>query len=697
MKSYLFIFIIALGFLTVSCGGGGGGSTTPTDTTTNSIEGVWAITETSKDGNCAVPAPKETFDLTVTQNGNSITIVDEDSNSFTGTLSGQNLSWSGSYSDAAPDGTPGTTTLNSMSAIIDASCNSLSGSANWTWTATDGSGYSCSGTTTFTGSRTPASGCGIPDDPTDPTDPTPSIAGFNFSLSQGDYWDYAWDRYYSEVYSGGGSSGTTKGVFRIKLGEPTVIGNITAFPLITSGNNRDFVTPRWTHIAMEDNKIMLSSDGVDFKPVFDANTGFVVGFGFFEVLSDTNLFEITAGSISNDYITATDSVYALSDSAGASRCEYFPEYGTICGADEIADYTIDRKEYYQADIGAIGYYYNSTFSTGGTFDSYHTSTRINIGLVASSRRGDVVDYDFETEPNNTPATATLITNTVFPVTVKGDMNYQADIDVTLPENYATNYRYYVNARDEVEPNNSLATAETVIINESIQGAISSSDFGEFKSFTAGGNSINTSIEDWYSFVVTTEMANQYAGTFPFDVDLEFYDAGLVDIDLFLFNSSGGLVIYSIATNSGANGSTNFESIRPDIAAGTYYIGVDIWPASDSSERNGNYTMSVTQTNISSDPGVENGYWIADFYKLNISAATSLSLNASPSLAIFVTNQDGTNVVASARPTTDPLTAPTILVTPILQPGVYLIALGYSGAVDTYELTITTNPINAGAN
>ena len=692
MKSYLFVFIIALGFLTASCGGGGG-STTPVDTTTINIEGVWAVTETDKSSNCAVPAPKESFNLTVTQNGASVTIVDGEGNNFNGTLSAQNLNWSGSYPDAAPDGTPGRTTLTLMSANIDASCNSLSGSASWTWTATDGSNYSCSGTTNFTGSRTPASGCGI----TDADDPTPSIAGFNFSLHQGDYWDYAWDRYYSEVYSGGGSSGTATGVFRITVGEPSLIGNITAFPLISTGNNRDFVTPRWTHIAMDNNKIMLSSDGVEFKTAFDANTGFVVGFGFFEVLSDKNLFEITAESITNDYITATDSVYALSDSAGASRCEYFPEYGTICGTDEIADYSIDRREYYQANIGPIGYSYDYSFSTGGTFDSYHTTTRINIGLLASSLRGDVVDYSFETEPNNTPSTASQITNTVFPVTVKGDMNYQADIDVSLSENYATSYIYYVNARDEVEPNNSPAGAETVSINESIQGVISSSDSGEFKSFSAGGNSINTSIEDWSSFVITAEMANQYAGTFPFDVNLEFYNAGSVDMDLFLFNSSGGLVSYSISSNSGANGSTNFESIRPDITAGTYYIGVDIWPAVGGSESSGDYTMSVTETSISGIPDVYNGYWIADFYKLNVSAATSLSLNASPSLAIFVTNQDGSNVISSARPSTEPLTVPTILTTPLLQPGVYLIALGYSGAVDTYELTITTNPINSAEN
>jgi hypothetical protein len=90
-----------------------------------------------------------------------------DGDIFTGTLDGFDLSWSGSYLEDAPDGTPGIATIDSLTATIDASCNSLTGSSSWTWSATDGSGYVCSGTTTFTGTRTPASGCVAAD--SDPT------------------------------------------------------------------------------------------------------------------------------------------------------------------------------------------------------------------------------------------------------------------------------------------------------------------------------------------------------------------------------------------------------------------------------------------------------------------------------------------------------------------------------------------------
>jgi hypothetical protein len=149
---------IALAISLVSCGGGGGGDggSAPPAAPIGNIAGTWTITETAKTANntlCQPPAsPLEVFNLTVAQNGNSVTVTDAQNNVFTGTISGNALSWTGSYPDGA-----GTTTLNPMSSTIDASCNSLSGTATWTYAEI---GFSCSGTTTFTGTRSPASGCG---------------------------------------------------------------------------------------------------------------------------------------------------------------------------------------------------------------------------------------------------------------------------------------------------------------------------------------------------------------------------------------------------------------------------------------------------------------------------------------------------------------------------------------------------------
>jgi hypothetical protein len=159
-RSLTFIILSLVYFLFAGCGSSG--SDTPAASTDINIAGAWTITETSKNSNCDLEAPLDNFDLMVTQDGtsSSIGITDSDGNTFTGTLNDHTLTWSGSYPQDAPDGTAGITTLTSMTATIESSCNDLSGNASWTWRSTEGEPYSCSGTTTFSGTREPAIGCG---------------------------------------------------------------------------------------------------------------------------------------------------------------------------------------------------------------------------------------------------------------------------------------------------------------------------------------------------------------------------------------------------------------------------------------------------------------------------------------------------------------------------------------------------------
>ncbi|GMR21139.1 MAG: hypothetical protein BMS9Abin36_1738 [Gammaproteobacteria bacterium] len=152
-----FITISLLAVLLVGCPGGGGGGGGGGDgggglqTPIGDLTGTWNISETasSSDPSCSGSA---SYSLTITQSGNTITATDARGGSFTGTISANQLSWSGSF----PDG-PGTTTVSSMTATVAASCNSISGNATWSYSET---GFSCTGTTTFTGTRSPASGCG---------------------------------------------------------------------------------------------------------------------------------------------------------------------------------------------------------------------------------------------------------------------------------------------------------------------------------------------------------------------------------------------------------------------------------------------------------------------------------------------------------------------------------------------------------
>ncbi len=83
----------------------------------------------------------DTYTMTVTQSGNDVTVL-VSGLSFTGTLEGNRLRWSGSYPD---DG--GITTAN-VDVTISDDGNSLSGSASWTFTA---GSFTCSGTTQVSG------------------------------------------------------------------------------------------------------------------------------------------------------------------------------------------------------------------------------------------------------------------------------------------------------------------------------------------------------------------------------------------------------------------------------------------------------------------------------------------------------------------------------------------------------------------
>ena len=155
IKGFLYLTLSSLLILNLGCSSSGDG--TPAATTDINIAGTWFIEETSKVGNCPEPTPEQSFSLEVEQEGTSsiITIIDPQWNeTYTGTLNDRTLTWSGSYEQDNP---PGIVTLSPVTATIAADCNSLDGEANWSFT--DGV-VSCSGTTTFIGTREPAIGCG---------------------------------------------------------------------------------------------------------------------------------------------------------------------------------------------------------------------------------------------------------------------------------------------------------------------------------------------------------------------------------------------------------------------------------------------------------------------------------------------------------------------------------------------------------
>ena len=140
---FLFFTLLLLSFAMVltNCGDddGGDGPTVCNDPTVD-VNGTWAITENEKPNTCGDGL--ESFNLHAVQSGKNVTVTDDYSNEFSGTVCGNVLSYSGSYPDEG-----GTTTI-SLTATV--SGNSVSGSATWSWT----DGYDdCSGTTVFTGAK----------------------------------------------------------------------------------------------------------------------------------------------------------------------------------------------------------------------------------------------------------------------------------------------------------------------------------------------------------------------------------------------------------------------------------------------------------------------------------------------------------------------------------------------------------------
>ncbi len=165
--------IIVVTVLLVACGGGGGGGGGEDNSggdggdggdggppvTGGGISGAWTITETGKQHNCGVELPLDSFTLNISQNGNLLNITDDEGNTVEAVIYAERFIWQATYADAAPDGTPGAITINPLTASIDGTCDNLAGTANWTWDSFDGS-VRCSGTTSFTGSKSPATGCG---------------------------------------------------------------------------------------------------------------------------------------------------------------------------------------------------------------------------------------------------------------------------------------------------------------------------------------------------------------------------------------------------------------------------------------------------------------------------------------------------------------------------------------------------------
>lgn len=499
----------------------------------------------------------------------------------------------------------------------------------------------------------PAANTGTNTPPADNTSPA-AISGFDFTVSEGDFWEYGWDYHYTYTSAYSSSNSTSRSNFRITLGAPVTVSGVTFYEMLLSGNTKsgqyNDLKPSGKYLAVSGNKIItLGADGITQKIIFDGQEGSWPGSGFFTTFPSSTLFEATASTISNDYIN--QSAYRVSESSSSSQCQYFPGVGTICGGDYNEN--LDAREYYIPDVGPVGYYGYSSMSDWSSPDGgWSSSNTTNVGLTASSLRGDTVDYDLEVEPNNQIAQATPIT---LPARIKGDSVSEAYLGGT------TAMPMGVVSITEVEANDSPSAPQVVNIPSSITGNALDGDANtSVEVQTApGGQIYTTTFEDWYQ--VTLGTGKTLTAT------LNFPSTG-ADLDMYLFSPDGvgSVIIQANSINDNIGTNVYSEQMSKYLAAGTYYVAVD---AFNTPNGRANYTL-----NISTGDSTIN---IGDWFSFSLASQTQVTVLVTGGPNFVLTDSTGSTTLASGGAGGSSAT---------LAAGSYLIGVSDGGA---YTLEVTS--------
>lgn len=469
-------------------------------------------------------------------------------------------------------------------------------------TTTDGDGDTGDGDTGGDGTTTP-----------------PAFSGFDFTLSEGDFWEYSWDYSYSYTGYGSTTSENDSGTFRVTLGSTKEIDGITAYEVEVTGKSQVDSTdlaPRWDYLALADNKLLGSDDGTTLTTIFDAQEGVWPGSGFFTSFSSEDLFTATEGTINNDYISET--AISVGQSSSSSQCEYFPGVGTICGGDYNENDS--KTEYYKGNIGPIGYHkYFSMSDMTSTFDWWSTTTEINLGLVASSLQGDTADYDFEAEPNDSPTAAQAMTPS------RDIHGYCGDED--------SGTVMTLNEISEAESNDHpQQTAQSLNQATMVDGSINDGDSSSIIDFYYYGDNYQRAVEDWYTFTLTSAAT----------VNVELNHEGPVStqIQLYLFNDTGSTSMGNVlALDEEADPTTTTRSITAALGSETYLIAVDAW---DTDAANVDYTLDFLGATREME----------DFYSFTLNAQTAVTItmniaNTSADLDLYLYNENGTTLLESS--------------------------------------------------
>lgn len=484
---------------------------------------------------------------------------------------------------------------------------------------------------------------------------SPAFTGFDFDLNQGYFWEYGWDYSSSYVASGSSSSSNYQGTFRVTLGPPVAMDDMTFYEMQISGTtdagNRKNLKPRGTYVAVSENKIViLAADMTTIETLFDAQTGLWPGSGFFTEFPTSTLFSAILSTISNDYIN--ESAYMVRESASESQCEYFPGYGNICGGDYNEN--MDEREYYIDSVGPAGYYAYFSMSDWSSPDGgWSASNTTHIGLTASTLWNDSLDYTLEVEPNNQIAEATPIN---IPARVKGK---------ELSETYlggTTAVSVGLSPITEIEPNDSPFSPQIVNLLSSITADVENGT-DLFTSVTVspspGAPTYVATFEDWYEVTVGTGAT--------LNANLDFPGTG-ADLDMYLFSlePDNSVEIFASSTDDNVGLGTDSEEMSQFVPTDTYYIAVDAFVTPSG---RADYTLEISTGNSQVD--------ICDWFSFSLVSQAQVNIAATGGPTFVLMDATGVNTLASGG---------AIEVSTMLSAGSYLVGVGTGGE---YTLEVTS--------
>ena len=493
----------------------------------------------------------------------------------------------------------------------------------------------------------------------------PAFPGFDFSIQEGDFWEFSWDASESRYAQGSsGSSAEDRGTFRVTLGPPTIILGVQAYEIRVTGNSiADLLgdtpvsfTPRWGYIAIKDHQILGSTDGITLEVIFDAKTGLWAGGGFFHAFPADVLIIAESGSINNDFIS--DTCLSVGRSSRQDQCE------TIAGKIICGDrsYTKIAREYFKEGVGPLGYRYLNSFSFSGGGFSSGGSDDYNIGLVASSRWGDNVTHILEVEPNNSVTNAMTLP---LPVTLEGGSANETGFGGSTPA--------FLRMAQETEPNDSQNASQIIQVPNLINGVIQVGDVSTAVLLNPPGFSLGytPSIEDWYVFTLA-ERSNITA-------TLDFSGSTDADLDLFLLHDGSvhnTELDWAIRDNPNPAVAEFKEKVSASgIQPATYWLAVDAYLTPSGAV---SYTLQI---DISRRQGfstfvVPNEVDIIDWYKVVLDTEQTLTITVTGGPSVVLTDSTNQTTLASSIPATQGGDA--TIVNRTLSQGEYLIGITEAG-------------------